>query len=201
MMALGDILSKITLKSGVGTIVETGSDDGHFMAVNPVEVAAPVRDKKLSARRILEDPLEHCAAGNSLLLTSLPGTGKTYLVRKMWRGSVSRAKRCTWCRRRIALRRTWGSARRRPTTGCAGTSATGACKNLTGSWLRRSPAGHGALGGPGVRGAEPRREVPAAWQLPAARGAGLRPGTSAPRWSIASWCWTSQAATPASSIL
>ena len=27
-----DILSKITLKSGVGTIVETGSDDGHFMA-------------------------------------------------------------------------------------------------------------------------------------------------------------------------
>ena len=31
---LGDnILSKITLKSGVGTIVETGSDDGHFMAL------------------------------------------------------------------------------------------------------------------------------------------------------------------------
>ena len=28
-----DILSKITLKSGVGTIVETGSNDGHFMAV------------------------------------------------------------------------------------------------------------------------------------------------------------------------
>ena len=28
-----DILSKKTLKSGVGTIVETGSDDGHFMAV------------------------------------------------------------------------------------------------------------------------------------------------------------------------
>ena len=28
-----DILSKITLKSGVGTSVETGSDDGHFMAV------------------------------------------------------------------------------------------------------------------------------------------------------------------------
>ena len=30
---LGDDISKITLKSGVGTIVETGSDDGHFMAV------------------------------------------------------------------------------------------------------------------------------------------------------------------------
>ena len=28
-----DILSKITLKSGVGTIVGTGSDDGHFMAL------------------------------------------------------------------------------------------------------------------------------------------------------------------------
>ena len=28
-----DILFKITLKSGVGTIVETGSDDGHFMAL------------------------------------------------------------------------------------------------------------------------------------------------------------------------
>ena len=28
-----DILSKITLKSGVGTIMETGSDDGHFMAL------------------------------------------------------------------------------------------------------------------------------------------------------------------------
>ena len=28
-----DILSKITLKSGVGCIMETGSDDGHFMAL------------------------------------------------------------------------------------------------------------------------------------------------------------------------
>ena len=32
-----DILSKITLKSGVGTIVETGSDDGHFMALRGPE--------------------------------------------------------------------------------------------------------------------------------------------------------------------
>ena len=30
---LGDNISKITLKSGVGTIVETGLDDGHFMAL------------------------------------------------------------------------------------------------------------------------------------------------------------------------
>ena len=35
-----DILSKITLKSGVGTIVETGSDDGHFMAVRGPETPA-----------------------------------------------------------------------------------------------------------------------------------------------------------------
>ena len=36
-----DILSKITLKSGVGTIVETGSDDGHFMALRgPVTLKA-----------------------------------------------------------------------------------------------------------------------------------------------------------------
>ena len=33
-----DILSKITLKSGVGTIVETGSDDGHFMALRGMKV-------------------------------------------------------------------------------------------------------------------------------------------------------------------
>ena len=65
--------------------------------------------------------------------------GRRTLRARSWRGSVSRARRCTWCRRRIALRRTWGLARRRP-TGCAGTSATGACKNLTGSWLRRSPS-------------------------------------------------------------
>ena len=33
--------------------------------------------------RKVEDPLEHCAAGNSLLLTGLPGAGKTYLARKI----------------------------------------------------------------------------------------------------------------------
>ena len=30
---LGNLGDNITLKSGVGTIVETGSDDGHFMAL------------------------------------------------------------------------------------------------------------------------------------------------------------------------
>ena len=41
-----DILSKITLKSGVGTIVETGSDDGRFMAVR-----GPITLRHLRFRR------------------------------------------------------------------------------------------------------------------------------------------------------
>ena len=51
------------------------------------------------------------------------------------------------------VRRTWGWGRRRPTAGCAGTCAAAARK----SWLAVA-AGHGALGGPGVRGAERRRD-------------------------------------------
>ena len=29
----------------------------------------------------MDDPISHCLAGNSLLLTGLPGTGKTHLAR------------------------------------------------------------------------------------------------------------------------
>ena len=47
---LGDgILSKITLKSGVGTIVETGSNDGRFMALRGPVAQAPGE----GARRIV----------------------------------------------------------------------------------------------------------------------------------------------------
>ena len=57
-------------------------------------------------------------AGDSLLLTGLPGTGRTW-PGPLWRGCESRARRI-WCPRRTAPRRTWGWGRRRPTTGCAG---------------------------------------------------------------------------------
>ena len=43
-----DILSKITLKSGVGTIVETGSDDGRFMALR-----GPVTLQRCPASRVV----------------------------------------------------------------------------------------------------------------------------------------------------
>ena len=43
-----DILSKITLKSGVGTIVETGSDDGHFMALRGPGNVVRLRGSSLS---------------------------------------------------------------------------------------------------------------------------------------------------------
>ena len=34
----------------------------------------------------VDDPISHCLAGNSLLLTGLPGTGKTHLARTIaWR--------------------------------------------------------------------------------------------------------------------
>ena len=58
-----------------------------------------------------------------------------------------------------------------PTTGCAGTCAGAA--GLAGGGGDHA-AGHGALGGPGLRGAERRREVLAAGRLPAVAGrAGL----------------------------
>ena len=44
----------------------------------------------------MDDPKSHCLAGNSLLLTGLPGTGKTHLARTMWRGCESRAGMALW---------------------------------------------------------------------------------------------------------
>ena len=46
-----DILSKITLKSGVGTIVETGSDDGHFMALRGPVGARGARGARCAGTR------------------------------------------------------------------------------------------------------------------------------------------------------
>ena len=39
----------------------------------------------------MDDPVGHCLAGNSLLLTGLPGTGKTHLARTI--GKAARAAR------------------------------------------------------------------------------------------------------------
>ena len=40
--------------------------------------------------------------------SGLPGTGRRTWPGRSWRGCESRARRCTWSRRRIARRRTWG---------------------------------------------------------------------------------------------
>ena len=83
----------------------------------------------------VDDPVNHCLAGNSLLLTGLPGTGKTYLARTI----VARLREQGEAVHLVsAPRRTWAWGRRRPTTGCAGTCAGAARKSWTGWWWRRS---------------------------------------------------------------
>ena len=115
----------------------------------------------------MDDPISHCLAGNSLLLTSLPGTGKTHLARTIAARLQEQGKavhlvsktHCSaqnlglgaqtadhWVRRYVR----GGSAK----AGLAGGGGDHA-------------AGHGALG-------ERQREVPAAGRLPAVAGrAGL----------------------------
>ena len=61
----------------------------------------------------VDDPVNHCLAGNSLLLTGLPAPERRTWPGRFWRGCKSRARRCTWCPRRTAPRRTWGWGRRR----------------------------------------------------------------------------------------
>ena len=157
----------------------------------------------------VDDPVGHCLAGNSLLLTGLPGTGKTHLARTI---VARRARRCTWCPRRTAPRRTWG-ADGRPLGAQVRARRQRAKAGLAGGGGDHA-AGHGALGGPGLRGAERRREVPAAGRLPAVAGragllgraahqravgaqpAGPRPGLRAPA-RAASRAWRGTAPGPA----
>ena len=85
----------------------------------------------------------------------------------LWRGCESRARRCTGVQDALLRTEPAGGADGRPLG--AQVRAWGQRAGLAGG-----AAGHGALGGPGVRGAERRREVPAAGRLPAVAGrAGL----------------------------
>ena len=119
-------------------------------------------------RNGVDDPISHCLAGNSLLLTGLAPERRTW-PGPLWRGCESRARRCTWCPRRTAPRRTWAWGRRRPTAGCAGTCVGAARKSWTGWWWRRSRSWTWRSGR-----TWPAREVPAAGRLPAVAGrAGL----------------------------
>ena len=108
-----------------------------------------------SASEVEQDgrPVEH------LLLTTLPGTGKTHLARKI----VARLREQSEAVHLVtARRRTWGWGRRRPTTGCAGTCAGAAAGR---NWTWRSGRTWPAW-------AEHRREVPPAGRLPMAGGHG-----------------------------
>ena len=122
----------------------------------------------------VDEPISHCLAGNSLLLTGLPGTGKTHLARTS--GEAARAGRGGAPGVQDALLRAepgFGGADGRPLGAQVRARGQRAKAGLVGGGGDHA-AGHGALGGPGLRGAERRREVPAAGKLPAAAGrAGL----------------------------
>ena len=113
----------------------------------------------------------------------------------LWQGCESRARRCAWCPRRTAPRRTWAWGRRRPTTECAGTRGQRAKAGLAGGGGDHA-AGHGALGGPGLRGADADVKfllLGDFWQSPAVLD------SSARRWSTASSSATWPAGTGTSS--
>ena len=84
----------------------------------------------------VDDPISHCLAGNSLLLTGLPGTGKTHLARTI-----------------VARLREQGEAVHLVSKTHCSAQNLGLGAQTADHWVRRY-AGHGALGGPGLRGAE-----------------------------------------------
>ena len=114
------------------------------------------------------DPISHCLAGNSLLLTGLPGTGKTHLAPDHC-GEAGEAVRLV------------------SKTHCSAQNL-GLGAQTADHWVRRYVRGGSAQKldwlvveeitqldiGPGLRGAERRRKVPAGGRLPAVAGrAGL----------------------------
>ena len=118
----------------------------------------------------MDDPVNHCLAGNSLLLTGLPGTGKTHLART-----------------RVARQQEQGEPVHLVSKTPCSAQNLGLGAQTADHWVRRYVRGGSAqkldwlvveeithaLGG-GLRGAERRREAPAAGRLPAVAGrAGL----------------------------
>ena len=129
-----------------------------------------------------DDPVNHCLAGNSLLLTGLPGTGKTHLARTNCCEAARAGQGGAPGVQDALLRAEPGSggADGRPLGAQVRARGQRAKAGLAGGGGDHA-AGHGALGGPGLRGAERQREVPAAGrQLPAVPG-----DPSARRWSTA----------------
>ena len=102
----------------------------------------------------VDDPISHCLAGNSLLL---PGAGKTHLARTI-----------------VARLREQGEAVHLVSKTHCSAQNLGLGAQTADHWARRYVRGGSAqkldwLGGPGLRGAERRREVPAG-RLPAVAG-------------------------------
>ena len=97
---------------------------------------------RLEAERpaLVEDPLEHCAAGNSLLLTGLPYTGKTYLARKIVARLREQGEAVHLVLKTHCSAQNLGLGAQTADHWVRRYVRTGACKNLTGLWLRRLPS-------------------------------------------------------------
>ena len=79
----------------------------------------------------VDDPISHCLAGNSLLLTGLPGTGKTHLARTI-------VARLHLVSKTHCSAQNLGLGAQTADHWCAGTCAGAARKSWTGWWWRRS---------------------------------------------------------------
>ena len=108
-------------------------------------------------RRCATRTARRSTAWNSLLLTGLPGTGKTHLARTI----------AARLREQGVAPGVHGGADGRPLGAQVRARGQRAKAGLAGGGGDHA-AGHGALGGPGLRGAERRREVFVGGRLPAA---------------------------------
>ena len=79
----------------------------------------------------VDDPISHCLAGNSLLLTGLPGTEKTHLARTIVVRLREQGEAVHLVSKTHCSAQNLGLGAQRPTTGCAGTCAGAARKSWT----------------------------------------------------------------------